>query len=110
VERLFKKGMTFEEKCDALLSDTFQSYILSAKPTLHADIYYRSPFNDKHQHLFRVVDMDLIMRPSCIPNKNTGSVNLQCIISCRIDKGDISIKWSGEALTSIGRDASELFI
>jgi len=108
--RLFKNGMTFDEKSDVFLSDIFKTCVKGSKPTVHADIYYRNPFTDEHQHLFRVVDKELLMRPSCVNNNNTGSVNLQCIITSDIKNGDITVKWSDKKLKAMQKDRpSDLF-
>jgi hypothetical protein len=62
--RLFHKSMTQEDKCEVLLSDDFQEHIKLSKPTRNPDIYYRNPYNDEWEHLFRVVGKELLMRSS----------------------------------------------
>ena len=108
-KRLFKKGMTLEEKSDIFLSEDFQQHIVEAKPSCHPDIYYRNPFTEQYQHLFRVVDKELLMRPSFMANKVTGSVNMKCHMECDIGNWKINVSWSG-LLKSIGKDACDLFM
>jgi hypothetical protein len=108
--RLFERSMTQGEKCEVLLSDKFQLKIKHASPCRNPDIYYRNPYTEEWQHLFRVVGIDLLMRPSNIANHCTGSVNLQCIIECSTTSGEINISWSGNMLKSLGSDIFNLFV
>jgi len=107
--RVFKKGMTTEDKVDALLSEMFQCHIATAAPTKHPDIYFCNPFTGEQQHLFRVIDKELLMRPSFMDNKVTGSVNMQCSIQCNHTDGKIKVKWSGDILRSLDKEMYELF-
>ena len=109
MQRLFMKNMTFEEKCDVLLSDEFQQIIKDAKPTGHPDIYYRNPYTEDYQHLFRVVDKELIMRPSFMPNSTTASVNLHCSIQCETTTGKLSVSWKGDLSKTFHGKFTDLF-
>lgn len=110
IHRLFRKDMSNEDKCGALLSEEFQQCLRVGKPTRHPDIYYRNPFTDEYQQLFRVIDKELVMRPSFVANSATGSVNMTCNMECDIISGTISVTWSGDLLKSIRRDVSKMFI
>jgi len=106
---LFKKGMTQEDKCEAFMDDAFQLMIQNANPTRNPDIYYCNPFTNEYQQLFRVVGKELVMRPLFISNRNTGTVNVHCNISCAIANGSITVNWTGELLRNMGKDPRDLF-
>jgi hypothetical protein len=107
--RILKKGMTTAEKVDTLLSKDIQCHIENSAKTSQPDIYYRNPFTDEQQHLFRVLDKDLIMRPSFMDNKLTGSVNMQCSILCDAEQGTIVVKWNGEVINGLEQHPSTFF-
>jgi len=105
----FMKNMTLGDKCEVLLSSNVQQSIKDSKPTRYPDLYFRNPYTGDYQHLFRVVDKELLMRPSFMPNVATGSVNLHCDIQCNRTTGDIKVVWKGDLLKKMDRDTAELF-
>jgi hypothetical protein len=108
--RLFHKTMTPEERCELLLNDKFQEHIRNAKTTRNPDIYYRNPYTNEWQHLFRVIGKELLMRPSNLANRVTGSVNLRCVMEYDNESGKLNVTWSGTALKSVCNDIRDLFI
>jgi hypothetical protein len=110
VKGLLMKNMTLEEKCEVLLSDKFQQCMKDSKPTRFPDLYFRNPYTDDQQHLFRVVDKELLMRPSFMRNVATGSVNLHCDIHCNSKTGQINVSWKGGLLRNLHRDCAKLFV
>jgi hypothetical protein len=97
-KRVMSQKMTTKQRCDALLSPEFVSNFRSSIPTKQPDIYFRNPFTNDYQHLFRVVDKDLIMRPSFLDNSTTSSVTLQCAISHDKITGIAQVSWNGDYL------------
>ena len=93
--KLFTKGMSRDEKKDIIASDTLQTYICKSGTTRHPDIYFKSPFTNEWQHLFRVGDGMIYMRPSFLENDVVQSVQLNFTVlyddngTCKVDfKGD----------------------
>lgn len=82
--------MSREERVEVLLTEEFQHLLECSLPTRYPNIYYQNPFTEEQQHLLRVVEKELVMRPSFVPNRLTGSVNIQCFMSCDIVEGTIN--------------------
>jgi hypothetical protein len=73
--------MKLSEKREVLVGNLFQRLISASKPTQHPDLYFKNPFTDKWQHLFRVSDNKLYMQPSFFHNSVGQSVQLSCDVT-----------------------------
>jgi hypothetical protein len=74
-------SMSDKDRKRGYASDSFHAALKSTIPTKNPDIYYENPFTKEWQHLFRICDNALQMRPSFLDNSDTSSVTLQCHIT-----------------------------
>jgi len=107
--KLFTKGMSRDEKKDIIASDTLQTYICKSGTTRHPDIYFKSPFTNEWQHLFRVGDGMIYMRPSFLENDVVQSVQLNFTVLYD-DNGTCKVDFKGDYLWRSGLAPGELFI
>lgn len=108
--KLATKSMKPEERKIGFLSDEFHRALVDSAPTKNPDIYYLNPFTDEYQHLFRVVDKQLTMRPSFLPNNNGSSSVVRCVISHCTETGETTVEWSGDFFRRGERSARECFV
>lgn len=107
--KLFTKNMSAEDKKDILMTSKFQSYIMESTSTRFPDLYFSSPFTNEMQHLFRMVEKTLYMRPSFLNNGVGGSSQLQCEITYDVD-GKCKVSLTGEYLRRSDVSCADLFI
>lgn len=106
---LFTKNMSEEDMIEIFMSSRFQSYIMESKVTRRPDIYYSSPFTKDYQHLFRVSENIVYMRPSFLKNDIGHSIQLQCSVT--FDEDEVcKINWKGEFLRGHSVSPSDMFI
>jgi len=101
-----------EARRDVFLSDCFHDCLLKSTPTKNPDIYYKNPFTDSYQHLFRIDKdhKDLIMRPCFLNNSNLSSSTLRCKISYSTDNDIVKVSWDGDYVRKCSDSPSNWFI
>lgn len=107
------KGKTDNDaKEKYLLSDEFYQSFITSGPTQHPDIYYHDPVRPTHyQHLFRVKDTELMMRPSASAINGRYSSFVVCNISYEKDDGAvIKIAWKGDLIRLEKQSPNSWFI
>jgi hypothetical protein len=108
-KRLQTETTTSERLKECLLSDTFQSYVKDSFVTRFPDVHFTSPYTEDCQHLFRVMDKKLFMRPSFLENSSDASVLLQCNVS--YDNNQLcDIQWSGGCMKRTRLSADDFFM
>lgn len=70
--------------------------LINAKSTKNPDLYFKCPFTGEYQHIFHVVQKDLLMRLSFLDNDISSSVTLKCFISHDKTTGAIDVSWKGD--------------
>lgn len=106
----YKTSKNADDKREVFFSEEFEVALKNAKPTRYPDIYYKNPFTDEYQHLFRVVNKELIMRPSFAANINSGSVNVHCNITHDETSGKAVVTWVDDQFPLRGREPADLFL
>lgn len=108
--KLLNKASSIEEKRECFFSEDFKLAMQMAKPTWYPDIYYSNPFTGDYQHLFRVLNKELVMRPSFSRNDVSGSVNIRCDVDYDKASETVTVKWSQDTFKMYQRKPHELFI
>ena len=107
--KLRTASMTAQCLENILLNPSFQTYVKGSSVTRYPDLYFCSPFTGEYQHLFRVVEKTMYMRPSFLDNTVEGSVQLQCTVF--YDKDEVCmIEFKGDSLRRSGMTPAEMFI
>ena len=107
--KLFTKEMSCADKKDIITSPRFQSYISNSATTRHPDIYFKSPFTNQWQHLFRVADGTIYMCPSFLENNVGQSVQLQCTVLYD-ENGSCQVDITGDYIRRSGISPCDLFV
>ncbi len=100
--KIVSKEMSMQEKCEAFLSAKVNQCLGSSEATRNPDIYFSNPFTNEYQHLFRILDKKMVMRPSFLDNNVTSSVNLLCLVTYNDTSGKINVNWTGDYIRSTG--------
>ena len=108
--KLLNTATSIEDKREILFNEDFKLALQMAKPTRYPDIYYSNPFTEEYQHLFRVLNNDLVMRPSFYSNDVSGSVNIPCKLEYNKTSGKVVVTWSQDKFKTMQRDTKDLFI
>jgi hypothetical protein len=94
--KLASKKMAVKDRKSGYQSTQFFQALRQSKPTKNPDLYFRNPFNDQYQHLFRVVKKDLQVRLSFLDNDISASIMMHCSISHKEDDNNLVVSWSGD--------------
>ena len=108
--KLATESMTVDQRKAGFGSDELHNALVSSLPTKNPDIYYKNPFTGEWQHLFRLGDKGLQMRPSFLDNSDSGSSTLTCEISYNNNGEQMEISWSGSYLKKKKTTGDTLFI
>lgn len=73
--------MTAEDRKRGYASEQFHDALVCSPPTKKTDLYFLNPFTKEWQHLFRVYDKGIQMRPSFLDNPDTSSSYLNVKIT-----------------------------
>jgi hypothetical protein len=90
------KTMDTKLREGAFMSEEFHEAMINSHPTKNPDLYFKNPFNESYQHLFRVGTDELLMRPSFLDNSDTSSTTVRCNIVYAEEDGTIDVSWTGE--------------
>jgi hypothetical protein len=93
--KLATTKMKAKDKMIGFASDTFFDALRNVKPSKNPDLYFRSPCTGEYQHMFRVVEKDLLMRLSFVENDIASSVMLKCYICHDQTTGAVDVSWKG---------------
>jgi hypothetical protein len=97
--KLATESMSDEKRKSGFCSAEFHNAMVLSLPTKCPDIYYTNPFTKEWQHLFRLGDKGLQMRPSFLDNSDSCSATLSCEISYSTDEREaMDVSWSGTYL------------
>jgi hypothetical protein len=109
-KKLLSKDMSIQKKCETFLSSKLDGCIDESEATRYPDLYFCNPFTGSYQHLFRVLNKELVMRPSFLDNNLTSSVQIQSQVTYDSTSGSIRMKWAGDYLSSNKVTPADLFI
>lgn len=107
--KLLTKDMSIAKKCEVFLSSKLDGCIDDSEATRFPDLYFWNPFTASYQHLFRVMNKELVMRPSFLDNTLSSSSQVQCQVSYDT-VGSIQMKWVGDYLSCNKVNPRDLFI
>lgn len=108
--KLVTQKMNVQERRRGYASEQFHDALVRSPPTKNPDLYFLNPFTMEWQHLFRVGDKGLQMRPSFLDNCDTSSSNLNVVISYGKDDEVMTVSIDGPYLKKARMDPSILFI
>jgi hypothetical protein len=94
------KLCSLSEKKEYFFSKKFYDSMRIAMPTRHPDIYFQDPVKGHYQHLFRVVDNELLMRPSNVMQNGKSSASVVCEIAydtaTETQECKVHVSWKGD--------------
>jgi hypothetical protein len=102
--------MSIPKKCAVFLSSKLDGCIDDSEATRFPDLYFCNPFTGTYQHLFRVINKELVMRPSFLDNNLSSSSQVQCQVSYDTVSGLIGMTWKGDYLSYNKISPEELFV
>jgi hypothetical protein len=108
--KLLSKDMSIPKKCAVFLSSKLDGCIDDSEATRFPDLYFCNPFTGTYQHLFRVINKELVMRPSFLDNNLSSSSQVQCQVSYDTVSGLIGMTWKGDYLSYNKISPEELFV
>lgn len=108
--KLATQSMDVEQRKQGYASHDFHNFMIHSSPTKNPDIYVCNPFTDEWEHLFRVGEKCLEMRPSFLDNSDTSSSLLRCDITYDRSNENIVVTIKGPYLKKENIEPSSLFI